>query len=64
MQESYLQRTEMPAVSVEMGYLTNPDERAKLIDPAYQETIAEAILDGIEQFVEWKYPPSAPTAQP
>jgi len=64
MQESYLQRTEMPAVSVEMGYLTNPDERAKLVDPAYQETIAEAILAGIEQFVEWKYPPAAPTAQP
>jgi len=57
MQESYLQRTAMPAVSVETGYLTNPEERAKLVDPEYQAKIAEAILAGIRQFIEYKYPP-------
>jgi len=56
-QESYLQRTEMPAVSVETGYLTNPAERAKLIDPVYQARIAEGILNGIRQFIDWRYPP-------
>jgi len=56
-QESYLQRTEMPAVSVETGYITNPAERAKLIDPEYQMKIAEGILGGIRQFIDWKYPP-------
>ncbi|MCK5246004.1 N-acetylmuramoyl-L-alanine amidase [Candidatus Bipolaricaulota bacterium] len=58
-QESYLQRTEMPAVSVETGYLTNPAERAKLIDPEYQAKIAQGVLNGIRQFIDWKYP--APT---
>ena len=55
-QESYLQRTEMPAVSVETGYITNPAERAKLIDPEYQTKIAQGILNGIRQFIDWKYP--------
>lgn len=55
-QESYLQRTTMPAVSVETGYITNPSERAKLIDPAYQRMLAEGILQGIRQFIDYKYP--------
>jgi len=54
-QESYMHRTQMPAVSVETGYITNADERAKLIDPAYQMKIAEGILSGIRQFIDWKY---------
>jgi len=55
-QESYLDRTQMPAVSVETGYLTNPEERERLNDPAYQALVAQGILVGIEQFIEWKYP--------
>jgi N-acetylmuramoyl-L-alanine amidase len=55
-QESYLQRTTMPAVSVETGYITNPAERAKLMDPAYQRTLAEGILQGIRQFIDYKHP--------
>ena len=62
-QESYTRRASMPAVSAEVGYLTNPDEMAKLVDPEYQQTIAEGILAGIRQFVAWKYAAS-PTAQP
>ena len=55
-QESYLQRTEMPAVSVETGYITNPAERANLVDPEYQMKIAQGILNGIRQFIDWKHP--------
>ncbi len=62
-QDSYLQRTEMPAISVETGYLTNPEEREKLVTPEYQQTIAEGILSGIRQFIDWKYP-STPAEQP
>jgi N-acetylmuramoyl-L-alanine amidase len=51
-----LQRTQMPAVSVETGYITNPAERANLIDPEYQMKIAQGILNGIRQFIDWKYP--------
>ena len=62
-QESYTRRASMPAVSVEVGYLTNPDEMAKLVDPEYQQTIAGGVLAGIRQYIDWKYA-SAPTAQP
>jgi N-acetylmuramoyl-L-alanine amidase len=61
-QESYLQRTEMPAVSVETGYITNDAERANLVDPEYQALVAQGILNGIRQFIDWKFPapPSIP----
>lgn len=57
-QDSYMHRTEMPAVSVEVGYLTNPEEREKLLDPAYQDQIAQGILEGILDFMEYRYPPA------
>jgi len=55
-QASYMHRTEMPAVSTEVGYITNPEERSKLVDPAYQQRIAEGILEGIRRFIEYKHP--------
>ena len=55
-QDSYMHRTELPAVSVEVGYLTNPEERAKLLDPAYQDQIAQGIFDGIKQFISYRFP--------
>jgi N-acetylmuramoyl-L-alanine amidase len=58
-QESYLQRTQMPAVSVETGYLTNPEERARLNDPAYQALVAQGILDGIKEFIAFRHPAKA-----
>ena len=45
-----LQRTTMPAVLVEMGFVTNPDEREKLILDSYQEKLAESIVSGINQY--------------
>jgi len=56
-QESYLQRTTMPAVSVEIGYITNPAEREKLVTPEYQQQVAEGILAGIRQYIDLRYPP-------
>ena len=55
-QESYLQRTQIPAVSVETGYLTHPEERERLITAEYQRRIAEGIRDGIRAFIDWRYP--------
>ena len=55
-QESYLHRTEMPAVSVETGFITNDAERANLLNPEYQAKIAQGILNGIRQFIDWKFP--------
>jgi N-acetylmuramoyl-L-alanine amidase len=37
----------MPAVLVELGFLSHRAESKKLCDPAYQERLAEAIADGI-----------------
>jgi N-acetylmuramoyl-L-alanine amidase len=47
-----LNGTTMPAVLVEVGYLSNPRESRKLRDSGYLEQIALALSEGIEQFVE------------
>ncbi len=39
--------THMPAVLVEMGYLSNRTERDKLADEAYQDILAEKLAEGI-----------------
>ena len=39
--------TEMPAVLVETGYLSNSQEAAKLADDAYQNDTAKGIAKGI-----------------
>jgi len=56
-QSSYLQRTSMPAVSAEIGYLSNPDERESLMSEAFQQTVAQAIVDGIKGFLAYQYTP-------
>ena len=38
------------SILVECGFLTNPDEEAKLTDSDYQQLIAEAIFRGVENF--------------
>jgi N-acetylmuramoyl-L-alanine amidase len=42
----------MPAVLVEIGFLSNPDEVQQLASDAYQASVAQAILDGILRFRE------------
>jgi len=42
-----LRETIVPAVLVECGFMTNPDEEAKLRDPNYRRTMAMAIANGI-----------------
>jgi len=40
----------MPAVLIEMGYLTNPDDEAALASSAYQTRLVEAITEAIAAF--------------
>ena len=47
-----LKRTEVPTIIVECGFLSNPEEAAKLIDPEYQKKLADAITEGIIACVE------------
>lgn len=39
-----------PGILVECGFLSNDEERGRLLDPKYQEAISEAIYQGIYQF--------------
>lgn len=45
-----LRATNMPAVLVELGFLTHPGERSQLLDPDVRDRLARALADGI---VEW-----------
>ncbi|GIV08564.1 MAG: hypothetical protein KatS3mg019_0974 [Fimbriimonadales bacterium] len=47
-----LRTSQMPAVLIEVGYLNHSFDRAKLIDPAFQKRIAEAIVRGLKAHVE------------
>lgn len=42
---------EMPAILVEIGFLTNPTERKRLVSKTYQESVAQGIADGIKEYV-------------
>lgn len=47
-----LKNTEPTAVIVECGFLSNPDEAAKLCDAAYQRQVAWAVAQGTLQYIE------------
>jgi N-acetylmuramoyl-L-alanine amidase len=40
----------MPAVLVEMGFLTNPDQEKQLRSDDFQNTVVQALVDGITRF--------------
>jgi len=44
-----LRWTKMPAVRVEVGYLSSPVDAARLSDPAFRDAVAEAVVAGVHQ---------------
>ncbi|MEN3009595.1 MAG: N-acetylmuramoyl-L-alanine amidase [Candidatus Bipolaricaulaceae bacterium] len=50
-QPLYLRHTTLPAALVEVGYLSCPAERAKLLQPDYCERVAEGIVQGILDYL-------------
>lgn len=44
-----LRLTRMPAVRVELGYLTDPGDARRLADPAFRDTCAEALLVAVQR---------------
>ena len=44
-----LRLTRMPAVRVEIGYLTSPVDRPKLLDPLFRDTVAEGLLVAVQR---------------
>lgn len=47
-----MSKLEIPAIMVEVGFLSNPEEEALLISDAYQEQIVAAIYGGIRDYYE------------
>jgi N-acetylmuramoyl-L-alanine amidase len=47
-----LRAATMPAVLVEVAYINNQRDRAKLTNPTFQKQVAEAIVRGVRKYVE------------
>lgn len=41
-----------PSILIEVGYLTNPKERARLITSDYQKRIAKGIAEGVDKYLD------------
>ncbi len=44
-----LRCTRMPAVRIELGYLTNPGDATRLADPTFRDVVAEAIVVAVQR---------------
>lgn len=51
-----LSNAKIPVVLVEVGYLSNPEERKKLLNNDYQTLLAEKISRGIQKFFMMEIP--------
>lgn len=47
-----LKDNNMPAILIQCGFLSNPEEEKKLIDPKFQKDLAEGIAQGILSFLD------------
>jgi N-acetylmuramoyl-L-alanine amidase len=43
---------QMPAILVETGFISNPREAKRLVDPRYQQRVCEAIVNGIKKYIK------------
>jgi N-acetylmuramoyl-L-alanine amidase len=49
-----LKGADMPAIIIELGYLTNPNESKALVDPDFLTLLADAISKGIREYLSKK----------
>jgi len=57
----------MPAVLVELGFISNPEEEKKLQDPAYRDQLLDALVTAIARYrssIEGAPAPAAPAPAP
>ena len=47
-----IKNTNMPAVLTETGFLSNPTENAQLMNPAFQDKIAKALVAAIREYYQ------------
>ena len=57
-----LKAPDIPSILVESAFISNPDEEAKLRDPAYQAQLVHALTTGIQRYFS-KNPPLARSRQ-
>lgn len=48
--------TEMPSILAEVGFISNPDEEKMLRTDSYRQSIAEALYQGVKNYVEARSP--------
>jgi len=51
-----LRNPDVPAILVETAFISNPEEERRLKDPKYQEQLAQAILKGLQRYLETTAP--------
>ncbi|MDA8383353.1 MAG: N-acetylmuramoyl-L-alanine amidase [Betaproteobacteria bacterium] len=54
-----LRDPDVPSILIETGFLTNSSEEHKLVEPAFQEDMARAILGGVREYLATNPPSSA-----
>lgn len=47
-----LKSPDIPSILVETGFITNPREEKRLLNPDYQDQVAQALMIGIKQYVQ------------
>ena len=57
-----LKAPDIPSILVETAFISNPDEEAKLADPAYRKQLVDALATGIKRYFA-KNPPLARNRQ-
>ena len=57
-----LKAPDIPSILVETAFISNPDEEAKLADPAYRQKLVDALATGIKRYFA-KNPPLARNRQ-
>ncbi|RPJ04244.1 MAG: N-acetylmuramoyl-L-alanine amidase, partial [Spirochaetaceae bacterium] len=47
-----VRKAKMPSILVEVGFVSNRDEAARLLDTAYLQKITQALYNGVSLFIE------------
>ncbi|MDH5345307.1 MAG: N-acetylmuramoyl-L-alanine amidase [Gammaproteobacteria bacterium] len=58
-----LKSPDVPSILVETAYISNPDEEKKLRSKGHQDSLANAILDGVRRYFYENPPPNTMIAQ-
>ena len=51
-QQNYqvLRQTDIPAVLLELGYISNPTDESMINDRLHRQVVEQAIVDGLKQY--------------